>query len=120
VRDERARHVGAEHGELLVDLRRVAVLADVVGVDVLVDGDEVGLGRRAAARARHAGLRVDDDVVDQARAGQRREREHRGRREAAGVRGDVRVAQLVAVELGQPVDRVAEQPGRAVLAVPRA
>jgi hypothetical protein len=60
VRDERARHVGAEHGELLVDLRRVAVLADVVGVDVLVDGDEVRLGRRAAPAPGDAGLRVDD------------------------------------------------------------
>ena len=52
VRRERDLHVGSERGQLLLDLRRVAMPRDAVGVEVLVDGDEVGLGGGGAAGAR--------------------------------------------------------------------
>ena len=49
---------------------------------------------------------------------ERREAEDRGGRIAARAGDEVRAGDLLAVELGQPVDRVAEEVGRAVLAVP--
>ena len=104
--------------ELLLDLGGVAVARHPVGVDVLVDGHEVGLLGGGAPGARHARLGVDDDVLDQPCARQRREREQRRGRIAAGV-GDQRgAADLLAVQLGQPVDGLVEQLGRLVLAVP--
>ena len=104
MRREGDRHRRAERRELLLDLGRVAVARDAVGVDVLVDGDEVGRVGGRAAGAGDAGLGVDHDVGDQARAGERREREDRGGRVAARVGDEVGVADLLAVELGQPVD----------------
>ena len=54
-------------------------------------------------------------------AQQRDERQQHRRRVAAGVRDEPRAAQAVAVDLGQPVGRRAEQRGRRVIvAVPRA
>ncbi len=103
------RDVAAERGQLLLDLRRVAVARDAVGVDVLIDGHEVGLVSGAAAGAGHAGLGVDDDVGDQAGARQRRQRQDRGGRVAARVGDQLGAGDLVAVELRQPVDRVGDQ-----------
>ena len=69
---------------------------------------------RLAAGARDAALGVDDEVADQAGARERREREERGRRVAAG-RADDRLAarrrsadELGPVELGQAVDGAVE------------
>ena len=51
-------------------------------------------------------------------ARQRRERQQRRGRVAAGVGDDVGAGDLLAVELGQPVDGAREQLGLGVLAVP--
>ena len=110
VRDERDPElVGAE---LLLELRAVAVALDLVRVDVLGDRREVRRLGRAAARARHARLRVDDDVLDH--VAERREREDRGGRVATGAGDQIGALDLVAVQLRQPVDRPAEQAGRLV------
>ena len=85
VRRERDRDVVAERRELLLDLRRVTVTRDAVGVDVLIDGDEVRLVGGAASGAGDAGLGVDDDVGDQPGARQRGQRQDRRGRIAAGV-----------------------------------
>ena len=64
------------------------------------------------------GLGVDDDVGDDPGARQRREPEDRRRGVAARV-GDQRGAgDLVAVVLGQPVDRLADQPRLGMRAIP--
>ena len=109
MRRERDRERGALAGELLLDLRRVAVAADLVRRHVLVGGDEVRGLRRLAPGAGHARLGVDHDVAEQPGAGERGEREQRGGRVAAGVGDEVGAGDLLAVQLGQPVDAVAEQ-----------
>ena len=119
MRRERHPHVRPERLELLFDLRCVPMARHSVGADVLIDRDEVrALGRRPA-RPGHAGLRVDHDVVDQSLARERREREHRGRREAAGICDEVRCADLLPVALGKPVDRLIDHARDRVLAVPQ-
>ena len=121
MRDERDPDVGVggiQYRELLLDLGDVAVARHAVRAQVLVDGHEVGLLGRGAPRARHPGLRVDDQVVDQPRPRQRREREQRRGRIAARVRDQRGAADLLAVQLREAVDGLAEQLGRLVLAVP--
>ncbi len=119
MRQEGDRQVGAEHRQLLLDLRRVAVAGDAVGGDVLVDGDEVRLVGRGAAGAGGAGLGVDDHVGEQAGVRQRREPEQRRGREAAGVGDDVGDLDPLAVaELRQPVGGVLQQLRRGMVAVP--
>ena len=73
----------AERAQLLLDLADVAVGEDPVRLDALVDLAEVEVRLGVAAGARDAALGVDDDVVDEPRAGERREGEDRGRRVAA-------------------------------------
>ena len=76
------------------------------------------VGGRLAPGARDARLRVDHHVADQPGAGERREREQRRGRVAARVGDEVGAGDPLAVQLGQPVDALAEQLGRAVRAVP--
>ena len=116
--------VGGDLRELLLDLRDMAVAAEAVRLHALVDLAEHQVGLRLAARARDAALGVDHEVLDQARARERRERQERGGRVAAGRAddGDRRVderLELGPVELGQAVDRDVEEVGVRVLeAVP--
>ena len=98
----------AERRQLLFDLRPVAVALGLVGEGVLRHRREVD-GVIAAApvprRPLHGG---DDDVGEQALFGQRRQAEHARGRVATGGRDQLRLAQLLAVDLGQPVDAAAE------------
>ena len=73
---------------------------------------------RLAARAGHARLGVDHDVGDQLRRGERGKREDRCGREAARTGDEVRARDLIAVELGQAVDRPLDQLGVRVLDIP--
>jgi len=71
---------------------------------------------RVAAGARDAALRVHDNVLEQACAGQGRQGEDRGggvaaRRADDGARGAADGGELSAVQLGQPVDGAPEQVG---------
>ena len=91
-------------GELLADLRVVAMTADAVGPDRLVDLAEVDLELGLAAGAADAALGIDDDVPDQAGARERRQGEQGGRRVAAGRGDQAGPGEAGAVELGQPVD----------------
>jgi hypothetical protein len=116
----------ASRGErqLLFDLGDVAVPAEAVRADALVDLAEQHLGLEVPTRARHAALGVHDEVADEPGARQRGERKERGRRIAAGRPddGDRRIdesGQLLAMELRQPVDRLVQEVGTRVLeAVP--
>lgn len=89
-----------------------------VRAQVLIHSHEVGLLGGRAPSARHTGLGVDDHVPDHTSARERRKREQRRGRIAAGVRDQRRAADLLAVELRETVDGLAEQLGRLVLAVP--
>ena len=71
-------------GELLLDLGDVAVAADAVRLHALVDLAEHQVGLGLAAGARDAALGVDDEVADEPGPGQRRERQERRGRVAAG------------------------------------
>ena len=83
--------VGAPARQLLLDLRRVAVAADAVGRDVLVDRDEVRrLGRARARRRRRPSWRRSRRRLRY--GAQRREREERRGREAARVGDEVGAA----------------------------
>src|SRR3954447_17843002 len=115
---ERDRHARPQGRELLLDLRRVAVPRDLVGRHVLGGGDEVRRRRRRPPGARDARLRVDHHVADRRGPRQRRQREQRGGRVAAGVGDEVRLAHRVARELRQAVHALPEVLRRAVLAVP--
>ena len=110
--------VGA-HG--LFDLGGVAVAEQAVGVEVLVDRAERGVGLRRPPRPRHAAGRVDHDPrrLDQPVADERGEGEGGGGHVAAGG-GDQRRSLVIGpVQLGQPVDELAQQLGAVVLlAVP--
>ena len=80
---------GVQRAQLLLDLGRVPVRGDLVGDDVLARHRQVrGLVERAPG-AGDALLGVDHDVGDQPGARERREREQRRGRVAAGV-GDER------------------------------
>ena len=104
MRLELDRGTRAEQRELLLDLRRVPVGGDLVGQDVLARHRQVGGLVERPPGAGDALLGVDHDVGDQPGAGERREREQRGRRVAAGVGHDVALGDLLAVQLGQAVD----------------
>ena len=97
------------------------MLGDVVGVIALGDlGVQHPLLGRAPG-AGDAGGEVDDDLVrvDHPGPEQRQDAVDAGRRVAAGARHQPRGADRVAVELGQPVDRLGLQVERQVrMAVP--
>ncbi len=118
VRDEGDRRRAAQRRQLLFDLGPVAVSLGLVGEGVLVHRDVVHRVSAAAAGAGDALLGVDDDVCKQALLGQRRQREDARGRIAAGCGDQLGLAQLIAVELGKPVDGALEQLRRTVLAVP--
>ena len=116
------REVDGEAGargdaQFLFDLGHVAVIADAVRREPLARFREQDILLQAAAGAGDARLRIDDDVrrVDQLRFHERQKREqHRGRI-AAGTGYEPRSGDFVAIVLGQAVDRVFQQRGRAVL-----
>ena len=109
------------HAQNLLDLRRVAVPADVVGRDALVALGVVGGELQRAAGPGNAALRVDDDRlrIDQPGLQQRRQRQNGRRRIAARIGHQLGRRNLLAEQLGQPVDDLA-QPLRVgmLLAVP--
>ena len=70
-------------GKLLLDLRDVAMPADAIGPDALVDLAEHQLGLGLAPGARYAALGVDHEVLDQTGARQRQQGEQRRGRVAA-------------------------------------
>ena len=111
-------------GKLLLDLGDVPVAADAVRLHALVDLAEHQVGLGLATGARDAALGIDHEVADQPGARQRREREERRGRVAAGRaddrdRGVDQGCELGAVELGQAVDGLVEEVGPRVLeAVP--
>src|SRR5947209_4360314 len=73
--------------------------------------------RGLRARPGRACLRVNDDATDErARRGQRRESEKCRRREASGIADETRALNLLAVQLRQPVNELALQLNRRVLA----
>ena len=106
---------GEREGAL--DLGRVLVLEDAVGVKVAVDLREREVLGGLLAGARRAALGVDDEPgrLDDA-AAQERERGQRGRRrEAARVRDEARLADGARrARLGHGVARVAQQLGARV------
>ncbi len=84
----RVRAVGqpgrrGQRGQLLLDLGDVAVAAEAVRPHALVDLAEQQLRLRVASGARDAALGVDHEVADEARPGERRQRQEGGRRVAA-------------------------------------
>ena len=105
---------GGDRGQLLLDLGDVAMTAEAVRLDALVDLAEMEVRLRLATGARDAALGVDDEVADEPGPGQRRERQERRRRVAAR-RADDRDRrvderrELGAVELGQAVDGLLEE-----------
>ena len=117
MRNERDRRRAAQGRELLFDLRAVPVPLCLVGERVLIHRHVVH-GVPHPTGSGHALLRVDHDVREQAALGQRGQGKHAGGRVAARRRHDLRLPQLVAVELGQPVNGPLQQRGRSVLAVP--
>ena len=109
------RSAGAKPS-IMLHLEHVPVAADRVRLVVLEHRARERRLARRAARARDARLRVDDDArrVDDVR--ERREREHRGGRVAAGVRDQAAGRRL---QLGQRVAPVGLRLGLRVLeAVP--
>ena len=129
VRDEvdggRARVRAGGRGEareLLLHLGDVAMAVDAVRLDALVDLGEHHVGLRVPAGAGHAALRVDDEVADQPRPSQRRQREQRRGGVAAGRADDARRGvgqrrELGPVQLRQAVHRVAQQVRRRMIEV---
>ena len=122
MRRERDDDVGAcRFGELLLDLRRVSVLADAVRLVGRIELREQIVRRDLPSGSADTGRRVDDD----ARSGyesvlqERSEREDRGRGIAAGVRDLRGRGDRVAVRLRQSVRPVTELVGMRVrIAVP--
>ena len=110
MRNERRR------AEVGVELGLVAMPLDLVRRQVLRDRDEVRRLGRLAAGAGHAGLRVDERVRGEVL--QRQQRQQRGGRVAARRGHELRVADLVAVQLGQPVHGLVEQLRRRMRPVP--
>ncbi len=99
VRDERHRDA-----QLLLDLGGMPVREDAVGRDAVVALGEVRpLGRRLA-RARDAGLGVDDNPrLHEASRDERLQRQHRGRRIAPGARDEAGAREVLPVAFGQSV-----------------
>ena len=116
--------IAGDPGELLLDLGDVPMTADAVRLHALVHLPEHEVRLGLAPGARDAALGVDDEVLDEPGARQRREREERRGRIAARRADDAdrRVderRQLLAMELRQTVDRVLEEVGARMLeAVP--
>ena len=100
-------------GQDLVDLGRVPVPADAVGREALVAfGEVIGqLGR--TARARDSALGVDDDAgaLDQVLGDQGRQRQDARRGVAARVGDQAGRRNLLAKQLGQAVDGLAQPLG---------
>ena len=115
---------GLDRGQLLLDLRDVAMPAEPVRLDALVDLAEMELRLGLAAGSGHPALGVDHEVADQAGPCERSERQDGGRRIAAGGahdrdRGVDELRERRAMELREAVDRLLEQVGTRVLeAVP--
>ena len=83
---QQVRHEADVEAERLGDLGLVLVGADAIGGDVLEHGVRVRALLERPARPRDARLRVDDDAVRLDRPDERREREERRGRVAAGIR----------------------------------
>lgn len=92
-----------------LNLHHVAVIADLVGLEVLVALGEMVLGLGFTPRPADSARGVDDDVrrIDEPRH-ERNDAQSRRRRVAARVCDHLRGADLVAEQLGQAVDRVLE------------
>ncbi len=122
MRREGHDHVAAGgQGELLVELGHVAVMADAIGVEALGHFREQHFLFRRPARAGHARLGVDDDLVGIDGLGfeQRNQRQLGAGRVAAGIGDEPRRLDLVPINFGQAVDRSLLQFGREMLvAVP--
>ncbi len=84
----------------------MAVIADAVRREPLAGFREQDVLLQRAPGARHAGLRVDDDVVglDQLVREERHQRQLRRRGVAARIGAETRRRDLLPVELGQAVD----------------
>ena len=104
--DRRARG----HAQNLLDLRRVAMPADVVGRDALVALGIMGGELQRAAGPGDAALRVDDDRlrIDQPGLQQRRQRQNGRGRIAARIGHQLRRRNLLAEQLRQSVDDLAQ------------
>ena len=109
----REEHLGPDH---LLHLRRVAVVEQAVGDEVLVHRGVVRRRRGLSPRPRGAARRVDDQParLDEAGGDERRERERRGRHVAAGCGDEPRPGERGAGELRQAVDREPEEFRRGV------
>ena len=107
--------------KFLVELGHVAVMADAIGVEAFRDfREQHGLLRRPA-RAGHARLGVDHDLIEIDRLGldQRDQRKFGATGVAAGIGDQPRLLDLAPVDFGEAVDRLLLQLGRVVLvAVP--
>src|SRR5215470_760890 len=93
-------------GKLLIKLRHMAVMADAIGMEAFRDFSKNHLFTRSPARSGHSGFGVDDDLVRIDRFGleKRNERQFGGRGVAAGIGDKPRLLDLIAVNLGEPVD----------------
>ena len=102
------RHERDRRAELLLDLRGVTMIEHTVRRQTAVALAEMRPLGRGLPRARDAGLRVDDDgrsaQVDEPAFDERLQREDRRRRVAARACDECRVAQLIAIPLGQAID----------------
>ena len=108
-------------GEFLVELGHVAVMADAIGVEAFGDFGEQHLLLRPPARAGHARLGVDDDLVriDGLGLEQRNERELGAGRVAAGIGDEPRRLDRAADRFRSGRTRLLLQFGREMLvAVP--
>mmetsp|Transcript_45096 Transcript_45096/g.141231 ORF Transcript_45096/g.141231 Transcript_45096/m.141231 type:complete len:353 (+) Transcript_45096:196-1254(+) len=108
VDDGRGRRAGGLEGaiEALLDLRRVAVGGDAVGVNAVGNLAEERALLGGTPRPGGAAFRVDDDIIrlDEALLEQRDERQLRGRGVAARVRHEARLGDVPAGHLGEAVD----------------
>src|SRR5438105_15536105 len=106
----------------LLDLRRVAMVQQSVGGEVLVHVREVHGGLQSAARPAGSGGGVDDNAgrLEAAAAHQRRQGQCGGGRIAPGGGNQIGVDEVVPEQLRKAVDEVGQQLGMVVLfAVPR-
>ena len=116
--DEGNLDFAAEPSQLLLDLGPMAVSLDLVGEGVLVHRYVLGLLLTAPPGAGDPLLGVDHHIREQALGGERRQRQQRRGRVAAGVGDELRLADRLAVQLGQAVGCAVEQIGLTVGPVP--
>ena len=92
--------------KLLIELGHVPVMADAIGVEAFRHFREQHRLFGRASRAGHAGLGVDDDLVELDRLGldQRDQRQLRAGRVAAGIGDQPGLLDLAPVDFGQPID----------------